>query len=49
MTIQEQLARREFLKQMTTASAAALARGGTRAQGILRMRHSPLRKLIPAS
>ena len=33
MTIQEQLARREFLKQMTTASAAALACGGTRALG----------------
>ena len=33
MTMQEQLARREFLKQMTTASAAALACGGTRALG----------------
>jgi hypothetical protein len=31
--MQEQLARREFLKQMTTASAAALACGGTRALG----------------
>ena len=33
MTMQEQLARREFLKQMTTASAAALACGGTRGSG----------------
>ena len=33
MTIQEQLARRAFLKQLTSASAAALACGGTRAVG----------------
>jgi len=33
MTIQEQLARREFLKQLSSASAAALACGGTRALG----------------
>jgi len=33
MTIQEQLARRDFLKQLSSASAAALACGGTRALG----------------
>jgi hypothetical protein len=33
MTIQEQLARREFLKELSTASAAAFACGGTRALG----------------
>ena len=33
MTIQEQLARREFLKELSTASAAAYACGGTRALG----------------
>ena len=33
MSIQEQLARREFLKQLSSASAAALACGGTRALG----------------
>ena len=33
MTIPEQLARRDFLKQLSSASAAALACGGTRALG----------------
>ncbi|MCX8252329.1 MAG: DUF1501 domain-containing protein [Dehalococcoidia bacterium] len=33
MTIQEQRARREFLKQLSSASAAALTCGGTRALG----------------
>jgi len=44
MTIPEQLARREFLKQLSSASAAALACGGTRALGNIQDTPQPTAK-----
>jgi len=44
MTIQEQLARREFLKQLSSASAAALACGGTPALGNIQDTTQPAAK-----
>jgi hypothetical protein len=44
MTIQEQLARREFLKQLSSASAAALACGGTPALGNIQDTTQPTAK-----